>query len=136
MTAQVIFINLIAPVLVAVLGYIAKKYFDRKELERERLEQARSEALMKPINEKLDSIAGDISGLKRDIRHVDAAQTKNYLVMTLARIERGEYLSEAEIERLVEQYDHYITKKEDGGLGGNSYVKAKYEKLKEEGKIM
>lgn len=143
MTGQVIFINLIAPILVVVFGYVAKKYFDKRELERERLEQARSEALMKPINEKLDSISGDITGLKNDmtelkndIQQVDAAQTKNYLVTTLARIEHGEYLSETEMERLVEGYDHYIKKKEDGGLGGNSYVKAKYEKLNEEGKIM
>lgn len=130
MKAEVIFISLIAPVLVSIITYLAKKYFDGMEERREKREQERTEKLASPLNEKLDSLTKDMADLKKDVQYVDLQSTKNYLVTTLARIERGEYLSDTEIERLVEQYDHYIRH------GGNSYVKAKYEKLKEQGKIM
>ena len=130
MKAEVIFINLIAPVLVAVITYLAKKYFDQMEERREKREQERTEKLASPLNEKLDSLTKDMADLKKDVQYVDLQSTKNYLVTTLARIERGEYLSETETERLVEQYGHYTRH------GGNSYVAAKYEKLKDEGKIM
>lgn len=60
---------------------------------------------------------------------VDMQQTKNFLVRTLADLERDVALTETEKERLKEQYDHYISK------GGNSYIKDKYDALKKGGKI-
>ena len=130
MTTEVIFISLIAPVLVSIITYLAKKYFDGMEERREKKEQERTKELAGPLNEKLDSLTKEVTDLRNDVQYVDLQGTKNYLVPTLARIERGECLTDTEIERLVEQYDHYIRH------GGNSYVKAKYEKLKEQGKIM
>lgn len=49
---------------------------------------------------------------------------KNYIVPFIARIERGEPVSEIELERFHEEYDYYVTH------GGNSYVKERVEKLK------
>lgn len=129
-TEEVIFINLIAPVLVAVITYLAKKYFDRMEERREKKEQERTKELAGPLNEKLDALTKDVADMKNDVRDVDLENTKTYLVTTLARLERGEVLSEIEMERLVEEHDHYARR------GGNSYVEAWYQKLKEQGKIM
>lgn len=70
---------------------------------------------IEPINQRLDAI--------------DLNATKNFLVRCLKDIERGVDLSEVEMERFYEQYEHY--KKE----GGNSYIKRCYEQLESEGKI-
>ena len=130
MTADTIFSTLIAPAILLILGAAAKWYFDTMEVRRDKKEQERSEAMSKPINDKLDALTENVNSLKKDIQYVDLQQTKNYVVMTLARIERGEYLSETEEERFIEQYQHYIDH------GGNSYVKTKHDALKEQGKIM
>ena len=130
MTADLFFVNLIAPAILLVLGAAAKWYFDTMEVRRDKKEQERSEAMSKPLNDKLDALADNVQSLKEDIQYVDLQQTKNYVVTTLARIERGEYLSETEEERFVEQYNHYINH------GGNSYVKTKHDALKEQGKIL
>ena len=54
---------------------------------------------------------------------------KNYIVPFIARIERGEPVSEIELERFHEEYDYYINH------GGNSYIKERVEKLKKDGKL-
>lgn len=130
MTVETFFSTLIAPGILLILGAAAKWYFDTMEVRRDKKEQERSDAMSKPINEKLDALTDNVNSQKKDIQYVDLQQTKNYLVPTLARIERGEYLSEIEEERFIEQYQHYID------LGGNSYVKTKHDALKEQGKIL
>lgn len=64
----------------------------------------------------------------------DKEQTKDFLVIEFARAERHP-LGAAECLRVKERYDHYIKKPEEGGLGGNSYIKEEYERLKEEKKL-
>lgn len=54
---------------------------------------------------------------------------KNYIVPFLARVERGEAVSEIEVERFHEQYAFYTTH------GGNSYIKRWADKLQNEGKL-
>jgi hypothetical protein len=71
--------------------------------------------LLAPIEKKIDS--------------VDMEHTKNYLVRFLAEVERSQEHDEIEIERFHEQYEHYIK------IGGNSYIKAKVEKLKGAGML-
>ena len=71
--------------------------------------------LLNPIVEKIDS--------------VDLENCKNYLVTFLASCERGQEHDEIELERFHEQLEHY--KK----LGGNSYIRAKVEKLQAAGKL-
>lgn len=76
----------------------------------------------KPLKRELEPI-------KEQIKEVDLNATKNYLVRCLKDIERGVNLSEVEMERFYEQYEHY--KKS----GGNSYIKKCYEQLESEGKL-
>lgn len=72
--------------------------------------------------------------LGADIRALDKQTTKDFLIMEFARAERHE-LTEAEKIHLKERYDHYVTDPEKGGLGGNSYIKEEYQRLKDEGRL-
>jgi hypothetical protein len=63
--------------------------------------------------------------LRAEIDKVDMQQTKNFLTRTLADIERGVELTEVEELRFKETYKWYIDHK------GNTYIKDKYEELKE-----
>lgn len=74
------------------------------------------------IKERLDELE------KRNERQ-DMENIKNYLVLFLADIERNEKPDEVELLRFEEQYNYYTKK------GGNSYIRRKYEKLKQEGKL-
>lgn len=75
-----------------------------------------------PINKKLDSVSETLDS-------VDLENCKNFLVVILADIEKGNQLDEIEKERFWEEYGHYINK------GGNSYIKTKVERLKAEHKL-
>ena len=87
---------------------------------------------------QLASIIASMSFLYFQIKKWLIAQnkesTKDFLVIEFARADRRE-LTSAEKIRIKERYDYYIKKPEDGGLGGNSYIKEEYAKLKEEGKL-
>jgi hypothetical protein len=74
------------------------------------------------INVKIDSLQETIDG-------VDMNHTKNFLVRVLSDIEQGNKIDEVEKERFSEQFDHYCEH------GGNSYIRAKVEKLRQEGKL-
>lgn len=74
------------------------------------------------INQRLDNLE------KRNERQ-DMENVKNYLVLFMADMERNEKPDEVEILRFEEQYEYYVNK------GGNSYIKKKYKKLKDEGKL-
>ena len=67
--------------------------------------------------------------LAKQVRDVDMENCKNYLVMFLAAVERGEEHDQIELERFHEEFAHYEK------LGGNSYIKAKVEKLKQAGRL-
>jgi len=75
----------------------------------------------------LDQIIIDISSMRSEIRKVDMEGCKNYLVMVLSEIDRGHKMDEIESERFWEQYRHYVD------AGGNSYIKRRVERYKEEG---
>ena len=79
-------------------------------------------SLLEPINES-------INFLSKKIDNVDINSCKNYLVRFLADVEQGNDIDEIEKERFYEVYKHYVD------LGGNSYIKDKYEKLKKDGKL-
>ena len=67
--------------------------------------------------------------IKKQIRDVDLENCKNYLVTFLAAVERGQEHDEIELERFHEQLSHYQA------IGGNSYIRAKVDKLQKEGKL-
>lgn len=75
-------------------------------------------------------ILKELSEIRKDIRAIDKATCKNFLVRCLADFEKGNKLSDVEIERFWEQYHHYINE-----LKENTYIKEWTERLKREGKI-
>lgn len=54
---------------------------------------------------------------------------KNYIVPFVAKLERGETISDIELERFHEEFTWYCDH------GGNSYIKSRVEKLQKEGKL-
>lgn len=71
--------------------------------------------LLKPLEDKIDAFGND--------------NAKNYLVPFLSKAERGEPIDEIELERFHEEYEFYLNH------GGNSYIKSRVDKLKNEGKL-
>lgn len=80
------------------------------------------EVLINTIKEQLKPVTDAID-------KVDKETTKNFLVRCISDIERGDILCETERERFYEQYEHYLAQ------GGNTYIKAKVDKLIAEGKL-
>jgi len=78
---------------------------------------------------QLEAFDMRMKALEGRIAVVDLESCKNYLVSFLSDVERGKRPDEIELERFCEQYQHYQNS------GGNSYIKAKVEKLKKEGKL-
>ena len=82
---------------------------------------------IKPLAEKAEMVA-------KAAKALDEQQTKDFLVTEFARAERHE-LTDAERIHIKKRYDHYVKKPEEGGLGGNSYIKETYDKLQGEGRL-
>lgn len=78
--------------------------------------------LNKLFDKKLAPITSSIANL-------DESQCKNFLVRFLKDKELGNYIDPIEEERAYEIYDHYSKPKDKGGLGCNSYIHAKWEKV-------
>ncbi len=81
------------------------------------------------VQKDLNGLQKDMSGLRQQIDIVDLENCKNYLVMYLASVERGESKDAIEEERFYEELEHYYK------IGGNSYIKTKVEQLKAAGKL-
>lgn len=104
-------------IIVVVLGSEAlfkfvEWWFDRKDRKEE------------------NPILKELAEIRNDIRLLDKATCKNFLVRCLADFEKGNKMSDVEIERFWEQYHHYINE-----LGENAHIKEWTERLKREGKI-
>lgn len=72
--------------------------------------------------------------LGKDIKELEKQQAMDFLVLEFARADRHD-LSEIEKLRIKDRFDRYTKKPEEGGLGGNSYIKEEYERLKTEGRL-
>ena len=75
-------------------------------------------------------ILNELAEIKKEIRLIDKATCKNFLVRCLADFEKGNEMSDVEIERFWEQYDHYINE-----LKENTYIQKWTERLEREGKL-
>ena len=95
-----------------VLVELVKLFFQRKDKKEE------------------NPILKELAEIKKEIRLIDKATCKNFLVRCLADFEKGNEMSDVEIERFWEQYDHYINE-----LKENTYIKKWTERLEDEGKI-
>lgn len=89
--------------------------------------------LLAPITKSIDDLDKKLNAVDMEIskklKSVDMETCKNFLVRCLADVERGDQMTEIEKERFWEQYEYYIDH------GGNTYIKNKVEKLKEQGRL-
>ena len=76
----------------------------------------------KPINQKLTE-------LDRSTKDLRLSVCKNYIVRFLSDLEQGQPVDEVERQRFYENYDTYIS------LGGNSYLRDKVERMRQEKKL-
>lgn len=93
-----------------ITTWVSKK-FEKKVLE-----------AVKPLQDSVDE-------MHKRLNDVEMDSLKNYLTGCLARIELEMPMPEIEKERFWESYGRYRE------MGGNSYIKEKVEKLKQEGKL-
>lgn len=84
------------------------------------------DSAFEPMAKKIDDLQ---TNLTAKIAEVDMNATKNYLVQTLAEIDRNGYIDGVSKARFYEQYEHYIKG------GGNSFVKEEFQRMKKEGKL-
>lgn len=88
---------------------------------------------LKPFEDKIEELEEARVVQHQDtidrINNVQLYSDKNFLVRFLADIEQGNKVDEVERERFYEVYRDYK------GLGGNSYIQHKVEKLQKEGKL-
>ena len=87
------------------------------------------DSVTKIVSDLLKPISDSIKNVEERLTRVDMESTKNFLVRCISDFERGEQISETELARFWEQYEHYIQN------GGNTYIKEKVDKLKSAGKI-
>ena len=81
------------------------------------------------LNELLEPIHDEISGLQSRLDTVNMEACKNFLVRCIADFDKGVHISDTELERFWEQYEYYQEQ------GGNTYISKKVEKLEREGKL-
>ena len=72
----------------------------------------------------LTNINNIFNPIYKKINELEKNQCKNFLVDFLARKENNEKITDSQINRAYEVYDHYIT-----DLKGNSFIKEKWERL-------
>lgn len=85
-------------------------------------------ALDNALTEKFDAVDLRLDELANDIREVNKFAIKSYLMQELRAIEEGAHLGEMEMTYFKDQYHYYRTV-----LNENSYIREKYESLKERG---
>lgn len=84
-------------------------------------------ALKSLFKEELEPIKEQIVKNNELITEVDINSTKNYLSKCFNDLRKGQEISEANMQRIYEQMEHYEK------LGGNSYIHKEFEDLKKEG---
>ena len=87
-------------------------------------------AVENAVKDQFKDLTDTLDDINTKLGKVDKEACKNFLVRCLADVERGNVMSETELQRFKEQYDHYT---ED--LHQNTYIKDKVQKLKAEGKL-
>lgn len=83
-------------------------------------------AIIRGVNKAVGKL---LEPVVKQIESVDRENCKNFLVTFLAETERGQEHDQIELERFHEQFEHYKA------IGGNSYIKAKVDKLQKAGKL-
>ena len=79
------------------------------------------------LTEKFNAVNDRLDKLESDINEVNKFAVKSYLMQELRAIEDGAHLGEMEMSYFKDQYHYYRDV-----LHENSYIREKYEKLKQE----
>lgn len=79
------------------------------------------------FKEELEPIKEQVDKNNKLIQEVDMNSTKNYLSKCFNDLRKGQEISEANMQRIYEQMEHYSQ------MGGNSYIHKEFEDLKKEG---
>ena len=86
-------------------------------------------AIGKVTQKQIAPLEAKIDVLGKKIETVDLNAMKDFLVSRFAEIERGESLDEVTRQRIYEEMERYADK------GGNSYIKARFDDLKKQGRL-
>lgn len=81
------------------------------------------------FEKQMAEIRAELKELSKRIDKSDMENCKNFLVQCLADLDRGQDMTETEMQRFYEEYQHYIDN------DGNSYVKREVEKMQKAGKL-
>ena len=93
--------------------------------------QKRDEELKKfialTVKAEVDPLKETMARIENEVKKTDKEATKNFLVTFLSNVDRGEQIDEIERQRFFEEWEHYTAS------GGNGYLHAKVDRLKEKG---
>ena len=81
------------------------------------------------IDERFDKVDERLDKTDANVKKIDLENCKNFLVEILSKAEHGGQIDEIETQRFWEEFEHYTEN------GGNSYIRQKVDKLKDEGKL-
>lgn len=85
--------------------------------------------IAKSLDEQFQAIDKEMKSLQSRLDNVDMESCKNFLVRCLSDLEKGEKISDTELERFWEQFEYY------SNHGGNTYISKKVQKLEQEGML-
>lgn len=87
------------------------------------------------LTDEMNEVKSSIGRLSDDVKTMDYNDSKRYLTEFISDIDLNIPKNDIQKKMAHEVYDHYTTPKDQGGLGGNSFVEDGWERLKREGKI-
>ena len=79
------------------------------------------------IKQEIEPLKESVARIESELKKTDKEACKNFLVTFLSNVDRGEAIDEIERQRFFEEWEHYTTN------GGNGYLHAKVDRLKEKG---
>lgn len=96
----------------------------------EYLKKGLKDALKEMLKDQFKEVNDKLGTIQTSLTKVDTQTCKNFLVIFLANVERGDHIYDDEKRRFWEEYDHYID-----DLKENSYIKEWVKKLTDAGKL-
>lgn len=79
------------------------------------------------IKQEIEPLKESVARIETELKKTDKEACKNFLVTFLSNVDRGEAIDEIERQRFFEEWEHYTAQ------GGNGYLHAKVDRLKEKG---
>ena len=79
------------------------------------------------IKQEIEPLKESVARIETELKKTDKEACKNFLVTFLSNVDRGEAIDEIERQRFFEEWEHYTSN------GGNGYLHAKVDRLREKG---